>query len=301
MSRASRSANNSLTTVCSGSRQVFDRFFKVRAHIGHQRRALNGLERFDEVVEFRRLHRLQTPHAVLWREGQNVRDQGFVGIRTIVTSLLRSGAWPASLIRILAGRRRHRVHCRIGVHREPRRAHVGLLLCAWLRPRSILCRLRCRLLLCLRGLSHLVAVDLVFIHRVQSAVLGYVDLPIRRLANDGRAGHAEHQVAHSPLHGGILGQPGVQISFVQALWVQLRVEPFVETRFAGAHLAQGFEVAWPRAKGESVQSVKNSCVALELCRNVVRSILLKSGRLLVRCGNLGRRRVSARGCVLGQS
>jgi hypothetical protein len=63
--------------------------------------------------------------------------------------------------------------------------------------------------------------------------------------------------------------------------MQLRFEPLVEARVAGAHLAHGIHVAGPRAKGESVQSVKNARIPLDLSGYVVRSMLLGSWRRLV--------------------
>ena len=72
-----------------GSGKILDRLSQIRAHAGHQRRALHWLQRFDKALELLRLHRLQPPNPILRLQCKNIRNQRLVRICPIGASLIR--------------------------------------------------------------------------------------------------------------------------------------------------------------------------------------------------------------------
>ena len=109
-------------------------------------------------------------------------------------------------------------------------------------------------------LALLQAVDLVFVDRVQRAVLRNCALAIHSLAYLAVRGQAVQKVFGIPLHGRELGKARVQVGLVNRLGMQLALEPAIK-----AHGTHGIDVAglWP--EGEPVQSVLNALIALQLC------------------------------------
>jgi hypothetical protein len=88
---------------------------------------------------------------------------------------------------------------------------------------------------------------LVFIDGPDGRVLRLGCFAVGYLADDGVAGIADEEGLGVQLHGGELGEAGVEAGLVERLGVQLLVEPLIETD--GAH---GFKVAGTRAEGEAV-------------------------------------------------
>ena len=138
-------------------------------------------------------------------------------------------------------------------------------------------RLACAgsLLLGLIVLALLQAVDLVFVDRVQRAVLRNCALAIHGLADFAVRGQAVQKVFGVPLHGRELGEPRVQVGLVEGFGMKLALEPAIQS-----HGAHGIHVAGLRAEGEPVQSVLNALIALQLCGFVCWADLRLGGGLV---------------------
>ena len=276
-----------------------DRLFEIRVQARHQRLALRGLQRFHEAVELFRLHRLQTQHALLWRQGKNALDCCVVECRrcrSLIGVRRRRGRHG-----IHFGRRRHLTCSRLIhsclIHSRLTRLHLVHVRLSWLllasrlrvrRPAAAWLHVafgihalvhgavrqawrrvrRYRALVSLGLFARLDAVDLVLIHRLQCAALRDLDFAVRCKADDGVARQPEEQVLHAPLHGRELGQPRGQIGFVNRCGAQLLVEPLIE-----AHLPHGFKIPSSRPEGEAVQRVENALVAAQLARCGVRRVV----------------------------
>jgi hypothetical protein len=105
----------------------------------------------------------------------------------------------------------------------------------------------------------LYAGKLIVIDCLERRVFGDGRFSVGDLADDCVAGQAEKQVLRVQLHGGELGETGIEVSLIEGLGVQLLVEPFFQ-----AHGPDGFEVSGTRAEGEAVEDVQDAIIAPQL-------------------------------------